>query len=220
MSLAVHDGSGDNLSATMGLYRRYVGPRLIGLACSQANITELRQTIIPRASGVVLEVGIGPGLNLAHYDPQKVIKVIGVDPEQGFVELAKERVKASPVPVEIIQAPGERIPLDDGTADTAVLTYTLCSVQDPVAVLREIRRVLKPGGRLLFLEHGRSEETKIAQWQDRLNPLWNVFSCGCQINRDTAQLLSEAGFRIEDADRFYLPGAPKILGFHCRGTAV
>lgn len=220
MSLAVPDGSGDNLSATMGLYRRYVGPRLIGLACSQANITELRQTIIPRASGVVLEVGIGPGLNLAHYDPQKVIKVIGVDPEQGFVELAKERVKASPVPVEIIQAPGERIPLDNGTADTAVLTYTLCSVQDPAAVLREIRRVLKPGGRLLFLEHGRSEDANIAQWQDRLNPLWNVFSCGCQINRDTAQLLSEAGFRIEDADRFYLPGAPKILGFHCRGTAV
>jgi SAM-dependent methyltransferase len=219
MSLAVPTPSGDNGSATMGLYRRYVGPRLIGLACSQANITELRRTIIPRASGVVLEVGIGPGLNLAHYDPQKVIKVIGIDPEQGFLELATERVKASPVPVEIIEAPGESIPLDDGTADTAVLTYTLCSVQDPVAVLREIRRVLKPGGRLLFLEHGRSDDASVAAWQDRINPLWNVFSCGCQINRDTSMLLRSAGFKLEDVDHFYLPGAPKILGFHSRGAA-
>jgi SAM-dependent methyltransferase len=203
----------------MGLYRRYVGPRLIGLACSQRNITELRRAITPRASGVVLEVGIGPGLNLAHYDPQQVIKVIGIDPEQGFLELAEDRVKASPVPVEIIQAPGERIPLDDGTADTAVLTYTLCSVQDPVAVLREIRRALKPGGRLFFLEHGRSDDPSVATWQDRLNPLWNVFSCGCQINRDTSMLLNAAGFQIEDVDHFYLPGAPKILGFHSCGTA-
>ncbi|MFN3349278.1 class I SAM-dependent methyltransferase [Pseudorhodoplanes sp.] len=204
----------------MGLYRRYIGPRLIGYACSRSNITGLRQSIVPQASGVVLEIGIGPGLNLAHYDPGKVKKVIGIDPEPGFLELGRKQFEQSPVPVEIVQAPGETLPLDDGIADCAVLTYTLCSVGDPVAALLEIRRVLKPGGRLLFLEHGRSDDANIAQWQDRLNPLWNVFSCGCQINRDTAHLLSEAGFRIEDADRFYLPGAPKILGFHCRGTAV
>lgn len=203
----------------MGLYRRYIGPRLIGWACSQANIAELRRTIIPRARGVVLEVGIGPGLNLAYYDPRKVIKVIGVDPEQGFLELAKDRVKESPVPVEIIQAPGEQLPLGDGIADTAVLTYTLCSVQDPLGVLREIRRVLKPGGMLLFLEHGRSDDASVATWQDRMNPLWNVVSCGCQINRDTALLLSASGFKIDDVDHFYLPGAPKILGFHSRGIA-
>lgn len=203
----------------MGLYRRYLGPRIIELACSQARISELRQSIIPRARGVVLEVGIGPGLNLAHYDPQKVIKVIGVDPEEGFLERAEERVKASPVPVEIVKAPGERIPVGDDIADTAVLTYTLCSVQDPAAVLREIRRILKPGGRLLFLEHGRSDDASVAAWQDRINPLWNVFSCGCQINRDTTLLLRSAGFAVEDVDHFYLPGAPKILGFHSRGVA-
>jgi ubiquinone/menaquinone biosynthesis C-methylase UbiE len=203
----------------MGLYRRYVGPRLIALACAQSRISELRQSIIPKASGVVLEIGIGPGLNLAHYDPEKVIKVIGLDPEPALLELGKERVKASPVPVEIITAPGERIPLADNTADTAVLTYTLCSVQDPLAVLREIRRVLKPDGRLLFLEHGRSDDAPVAAWQDRLNPLWNLISCGCQINRDTRQLLRSAGFAIEDVDHFNLPGAPKILGFHCRGVA-
>ena len=204
----------------MGLYRRYVGPRLIDFACSQARISELRQSIIPQARGVVLEVGIGPGLNLAHYDPDKVIKVIGLDPEAVLLELGKERVKASPVPVEIITAPGERIPLNDNIADTAVLTYTLCSVQDPLTVLREIRRVLKPGGRLLFLEHGRSDDASVAAWQDRLNPLWNLISCGCQINRDTSRLLRSAGFAIEDDDHFYLPGAPKILGFHRRGVAT
>ncbi len=203
----------------MGLYRRYVGPRLIGFACSQARISELRQSIIPQARGVVLEVGIGPGFNLAHYDPDKVTKVIGVDPEQAFIDLGNEQVKASPVPVEIITAPGEHIPLDDAIADTAVLTYTLCSVQDPVAVLREIRRVLKPGGRLLFLEHGRSHDVSVAAWQDRINPFWNLISCGCQINRDTSELLRSAGFATEDVDHFYLPGAPKILGFHSRGVA-
>jgi ubiquinone/menaquinone biosynthesis C-methylase UbiE len=203
----------------MGLYRRYVGPRLIEFACSQARISELRRSIIPRASGVVLEIGLGPGLNLAHYDPRKVTKVIGIDPEPGVLEIGKARVKASPVPVEIIVAAGERIPLADATADTAVLTYTLCSVQDPSATLREIRRVLKPAGRLLFLEHGRSNDASVARWQDRVNPLWNLVSCGCQINRDTSQLLTAAGFKLEEVDHFYLPGAPKILGFHCRGIA-
>jgi ubiquinone/menaquinone biosynthesis C-methylase UbiE len=203
----------------MGLYRRYIGPRLIEFACSQARISELRRSIIPRASGVVLEIGIGPGLNLTHYDPQTVTKVIGVDPEQGFLDRGHERVAASPVPVEIIQAPGESIPWGDATADTAVLTYTLCSVQHPVAVLREIGRVLKPGGRLLFLEHGRSGDASVAAWQDRMNPLWNVFSCGCQINRDTSMLLRSGGFTIDDVDHFYLAGAPKILGFHSRGAA-
>jgi ubiquinone/menaquinone biosynthesis C-methylase UbiE len=203
----------------MGLYRRYVGPRLIALACGQSQISELRRQIIPQARGVVLEIGIGPGFNLAHYDPDKVTKVIGVDPEHAFADLAQKQVNASPVPVEIVTAPGERIPLADDTADTAVLTYTLCSVQDPLAVLREIRRVLKPGGRLLFLEHGRSDDAPVAAWQDRLNPFWNLISCGCQINRDTREFLRSAGFAIDDVDHFYLPGAPKILGFHCRGVA-
>lgn len=203
----------------MGFYRRHVGPRIIGFACSQARISDLRRSIIPRASGVVLEIGIGPALNLAHYDPQMVSKVIGIDPEPGFLKIGKERVKASPVPVEIIEASGEGIPLADDTADTAVLTYTLCSVQDPSATSREIRRVLKPGGRLLFLEHGRSNDRSVASWQDRVNPLWNIVSCGCQINRDTLLLLRSAGFKVEDVDHFYLPGAPKILGFHCRGVA-
>lgn len=203
----------------MGFYRRHIGPRIVEFACSQASISELRRSIVPRASGVVLEIGIGPGLNLAHYDPQTVTKVVGVDPEPGFLAIGKGRVKASSVPVEIIEAPGERIPLADRTADTAVLTYTLCSVQDPSAALHEIRRVLKPGGRLLFLEHGRSNDASVATWQDRINPLWNLVSCGCQINRDTKLLLGSAGFKLEDVDHFYLPGAPKILGFHCRGVA-
>lgn len=203
----------------MGLYSRYIGPRIITSLCGQDNVTEERRKVLPAARGTVVEIGIGPAHNLALYDPTKVERVIGVDPGTEFIALGEERWKDSPVPLQVIQAPAENIPLEDNIADTAVLTYTLCSVDDPAQALSEIRRVLKPDGKLLFLEHGRSNDASVAKWQDRLNGVWNLFSCGCQLNRDTAALLSAAGFRIESIERFYLPGEPKPMGFHCRGLA-
>ena len=203
----------------MGFYDRYIGPRIVSGLCSMADIVEQRQLALPQAHGVVLEAGFGSGLNLPYYDSSKVTRVIGVDPGEGFLALADGRLKDSRVPVELIRAPAEKIPLGDNIADTAVLTYTLCSVDDPVQTLREIRRVLKPNGMLIFCEHGRADDESVVRWQDRLNPMWKTLACGCNLNRDTAALLSEAGFTIDKIDRFYLDSAPKPLGFQCRGIA-
>jgi SAM-dependent methyltransferase len=205
--------------AAMGLYDRYIGPRIVSCLCSLEDVTEQRRLVLPKAHGVVLEVGIGSGLNLPHYDPSKVTRVIGVDPGEGFLALGKERCSSARVPLELIHAPAENIPLDDNLADTAVLTYTLCSVSNPEQALREIRRVLKPDGELIFCEHGKADDASVVRWQDRLNPIWNVLACGCNLNRDTAGLLAGAGFQIAEIERFYLPRTPKPVGFHCRGIA-
>lgn len=203
----------------MGFYGRHIGPRIVSAMCSMEEVTKQRRLVLPMAYGVVLEVGIGSGLNLPYYDPSRVVRVIGVDPGEGFVALGEKRWNSPPVPLQLIRAPAEKIPLDDRIADTAVLTYTLCSVTDPVAVLREIHRVLKPGGTLLFCEHGKAQEASVVRWQDRLNPIWQVMACGCNLNRDTMGLLTGAGFEIGAVDRFYVPHVPKPVGFHCRGVA-
>jgi ubiquinone/menaquinone biosynthesis C-methylase UbiE len=145
--------------------------------------------------------------------------VIGVDPDEGFLALECDRHEAGPIPVEILHAPAERLPLADNTIDTAVITYTLCSVDDPMQALREVRCVLKPVGRLLFLEHGLSKEASVARWQHRLNPVWRRLAVGCNLTRPVAQLIDEAGFRVTEAEEYYVDGAPRPIGFHCRGIA-
>ena len=136
----------------MGFYARHIGPRFVSCLCGMEGITAEREKVVPQASGVVLEIGIGPGLNLPLYDPARVIRVIGVDPMAEFLNLGRERRRHSPVPLEVIRAPAEALPLADGIIDTAVITYTLCSVEDPAQALREVRRVLAPGGRLHLLD--------------------------------------------------------------------
>jgi ubiquinone/menaquinone biosynthesis C-methylase UbiE len=204
----------------MGIYARHIGPRLVRCLCCMPDIAAERQKVVPQADGVVLEIGIGPGLNLPLYDPAKVERVIGVDPLEGFLKLGKARRETSPVPLSIVRAPAENIPLDNASVDTAVVTYTLCSVQDPLKALGEIGRVLRPGGRVLFLEHGLSNEASVARWQNRLNPIWNSLAVGCNLNRPVARLLQQAGFRFADLVEFYLPRTPRPIGFHSRGTAV
>jgi SAM-dependent methyltransferase len=203
----------------MGIYARYIGPRFVRCLCCMQQIAAERQKIVPRASGRVLEIGIGPGLNLPYYDPSRVERVIGVDPIEGFVKLGQGRVATSPVPVTLVRAPAEAMPLDDTTIDTAVITYTLCSVDDPVRALDEVRRVLKPGGRVLFQEHGLSNDASVARWQNRLNPIWRPFAVGCNLNRSVTLLLEGAGFEITELAQFYLPATPRPVGFHSRGTA-
>jgi SAM-dependent methyltransferase len=204
----------------MGFYARHVGPRLVGCLCSLDDIAEERRKVVPHASGVVLETGIGPGLNLPFYDPARVERVVGVDPHAGFTNLGKDRFAAARVPLEIIHAPAERLPLADDSVDTAVVTYTLCSVDDPIAVIAELKRVLKPHGRMLFLEHGLSHDANVAVWQNRLNPIWKRLAVGCNLNRPVASALTSAGFTLPDVEHYYLPNAPRAVGYLCRGVAV
>ncbi|MFA5956834.1 class I SAM-dependent methyltransferase [Hyphomicrobium sp.] len=184
------------------------------------DITDERLKVIPYASGVVLEIGIGLGLNLPIYDPTRVECVIGVDPGANFLRIGRSRHATSPVPLEIIKAPAEALPLTDASIDTAVVTYTLCSVEDPMRVLAELRRVLKPTGRVLFLEHGLAHDQKVSSWQHRLNPIWKRLAVGCNLNRPVASTFEKAGFRLLEVDHYYLGGAPRSVGYTCRGVAV
>lgn len=203
----------------MGFYSRYIGPKFVSCLCSTDDIAAERERIVPLARGVVLEIGMGPSLNLPFYNPEQVKKVIGVDPNQAFLDLGEVRRQSSLVPLEVIRAPAEALPLEDNCIDTAVVTYTLCSVDDPEQALREIRRVLKPEGRVLFLEHGLSPEAGVARWQYRLNPVWRSLAVGCNLTRPTAELFKKAGFHIQDMEEYYLGGAPRAVGFLCRGIA-
>jgi len=203
----------------MGIYSRYIGPKFVSCLCAMDDISAERERVVPLARGVVLEIGMGPGLNLPFYNPLLVTKVIGVDPNDAFLHLGEARQRSSQVPVEILLSPAEALPLADDSVDTAVITYTLCSVEDPEQALREVRRVLRPGGRVLFLEHGLSPEEDVARWQHRLNPIWRALAVGCNLTRPVADLLTRAGFSIDDMEEFYLGGAPRVIGFHCRGIA-
>ena len=203
----------------MGFYARYIGPKFVSCLCSTEDVTAERERIIPLAHGVVLEIGMGPGLNLPFYKPDQVKKVIGVDPNQAFLRLGESRQQASPVPLEIIRAPAEALPLEAASVDTVVITYTLCSVDDPEQALREVRRVLRPGGKVLLLEHGLSPEPGVARWQHRLNPIWRSLAVGCNLTRPVSELLQRAGFDVQDIEEYYLGGAPRVIGFHCSGIA-
>jgi SAM-dependent methyltransferase len=203
----------------MGLYARHLGPRLVRCMCAMGDVQHEREKVVPRATGVVLEIGIGPGLNLPLYDPSRVERVIGVDPNESFLRLGREERGRCAVPLEIVVAPAEALPLADGSIDTAVVTFTLCSVDDPLRALAEVRRVLKPGGRVLFLEHGLSDDPAVARWQHRLNPVWRPLAVGCNLTRPVRGLFAQAGFRIDKVEEYYMPRTPAPIGFQCRGVA-
>jgi ubiquinone/menaquinone biosynthesis C-methylase UbiE len=179
--------------------------------------TERRHLLVP-AQGVVLEIGFGTGLNLPHY-PRTVTALHTVDPAPLLPNRVARRVAEAPFPVHIQHLSAERLPYADATFDYAVSTFTLCTIPDPFTALCEVRRVLKPGGHFLFLEHGRSDDPVTARWQDRLNPLQNFFACGCNLNRRIDQLVMQAGLRLEQLDRYTFPGVPRIGGEMYRGTA-
>jgi len=203
----------------MGLYASHIFPRLMDYVMRGEEFQRLRRELLQQVSGEVLEIGIGTGLNLAHYGPN-VLRVRAVDPAAMLSARVAERRAAVQFPVEITHQEAERLPYQDQIFDTVVSTWTLCSILDPVLALREVGRVLKPGGRFLFLEHGRSDDHKIAVWQDRLNPIQNVIGCGCNLNRQIDQLVIQAGLTIVHLDRFSMPSIPRLAGEMYRGTAV
>ncbi len=190
----------------MGLYSRYVLPKIVHFICGLNPTTRQRGKVIPKAAGRVLEIGIGSGLNLPHYDADRVEHLWGLDPSSEMWSLAKEMLESTDLEVEFLEAGAEQIPLDDSSADTVVVTYSLCTIPEPVAALREMGRVLRAEGQLLFCEHGAAPDSSVRRWQDRVNPLWKSLSGGCNLNRDIVQLLEEGGFRAEDLETIYLPG--------------
>jgi ubiquinone/menaquinone biosynthesis C-methylase UbiE len=204
----------------MGFYDRYILPRLIGCACGAKPIAKQRAKIAPQAEGVVLELGFGSGLNLPFYDPAKVARVIAVEPSLGMISQAEKAIASSPVPVEVRLESAERLSVPDASVDTVVLTYALCTVSDTTAALNAARRALRPGGRLLFCEHGLAPDPRLARFQRRLEPLWSRLAGGCRLTRDAPSLIEAAGFRLIWTETMYLPGAPRWAGFNAWGEAV
>jgi ubiquinone/menaquinone biosynthesis C-methylase UbiE len=199
-------------------YQNKVFPWALDLACGLPMIGRMRQQVVPLAQGRVLEVGLGTGLNMPHYDTARVTRITGLDPALELQPRARRRIEASGLDVDLLALSAERIPRPDASFDTVVVTYSLCTIPDPLAALQEMRRVLAPGGSLLFCEHGRAPDAAVARWQDRLQGLWGPLAGGCHLNRDIPALLHAAGLHCPQLHTGYLPG-PKPWTFHYWGQA-
>jgi len=199
-------------------YERVVLPHLLELACGVKPIHRQRQKIVPLARGEVLEIGIGTGLNLPFYDRSRVKSIVGVDPALALHPLALRRSERAGLAVRMVGLSAEALPLPDRSFDTIVCTYSLCTIPAPDSALAEMRRVLAPGGKLLFSEHGLAPDESVRRWQQRLQPLWGPLAGGCQLGRDIPGLLRSAGFQ-PDVQSMYLPG-PRFASYHYWGEAV
>lgn len=202
----------------MGFYRKHILPRATHFACSLQPPMQQRARVVPLAAGRVLEIGIGSGLNLPFYTAGRIDHLWGLDPSRELWALAQANRPAVDFDIEFIAAPAAAIPLPAACADSVVITYTLCTIPEVLPALAEVRRVLKPGGRLLFCEHGAAPDHGVRRWQDRLNPLWRVLAGGCNLNRAVPALLEQGGFRIEALQAGYISGW-KPLSFNYRGIA-
>lgn len=190
----------------MGFYDRFLLPRVVHFVCGQNPAMRQRAKIVPLAEGKVVEIGIGSGLNLPYYDPTRVSHLWGVDPSREMWKLAEKTARDHHIEAEFIESGADDIPLDRHSADTVVITYTLCTVPNVNSALEEVRRVLKPGGNLLFCEHGEAPDEHVRRWQHRINPIWNRLGGGCNLNRPIPRLLQESGFVSNDMQTMYIPG--------------
>jgi ubiquinone/menaquinone biosynthesis C-methylase UbiE len=201
----------------MSFYQRFIIPRLTHLAMRQKQLLPFRQRVIGAAEGRVLEIGIGSGLNFPLYGGT-VTSVIGLEPSSELLNMARPRAEAAAAPITLLDASAETIPLDSGSIDTVVTTWTLCTIPNAAQALGEMRRVLRPGGALLFVEHGRAPEPGVARWQDRLDPLWSRLAGGCHLNREMDDLIGGNGFRIEAMENPRIPG-PRTHTYLYQGRA-
>ncbi len=203
----------------MSLYDKYVLPTMIDCACSMPEVMAARREVVPRCRGTVLEVGMGSAINLPLYQADQVDYIWGLEPSTGMRRKAQKNLAASALEVRWLDLPGEQIPLADNSVDTVLLTFTLCTIPDWRSALLQMQRVLKPGGQLLFCEHGLSADAGVARWQNRLTPLWRRLAGGCHLNRPIDQLLREGGFVIDEIEQHYLEKSPRIAGYIYRGSA-
>ena len=205
----------------MPFYRDHVYPQLVRVLGDPPPIHAVRQRIVGWAEGTVLEIGVGPGVNFAHYDPAKVAKIYALEPNPQMVRLAeRQRSGRTDLDIEFLGLPGERIPLEDDSVDTVLSTFTLCTIPGVLEALRGVERVLKPEGKLIFFEHGLSPEPRIRRWQERTEPLTRWLFEGCHVTRDIPSLLEQSGFRIQQVEKGYLARFPRAWTYCWWGTAV
>ena len=204
----------------MPFYRDHVYPHLVSMLGNPKPIDDIRQRIVPLAQGNVLEIGVGPGVNFVHYDAAKVAKVYALEPNPGMRRRAEEQRRRSQLNIEFLDLPGERIPLADASVDTVVSTFTLCTIPGVVEAIQGIGRVLKPGGKLIFFEHGLSPDPPVRRWQKRSEPLFRWAFEGCHVTRDIPSLIGQGGFTIEQMEAGYLAPFPKSGSYCWWGSAV
>lgn len=206
----------------MGLkswYEATIMPKLITCACSQGQVMKRRAAVVPRAHGDVFELGCGGGINHAFYDPAAITSYAGIDPHAGLLEGARAAAREKGWAADLRKGRGEAIPFADSSFDCVVCTFTLCSVQDPRQVMAELRRILRPGGEALFLEHGRAPDAGVLRWQERIEPVWKHLAGGCHLTRQIAIALKGAGFAVETLGQDYTPQAPRFAGWMEWGIA-
>ena len=201
----------------MGLYDKYILPKFLNCACGSKPINYQRQKVVPLAKGKVLDIGIGSGLNIPFYNSDQIDKVIGIDPSHELIELAKELANDSKASIELVIGSAESIPYPDNFFDTVLVTYTMCTIPNVAMANKEMWRVLKDDGRLIFCEHGLAPDKKISKWQNRIDPFWGKIAGGCHLNRDIQKLITDAGFSFESLDKMYIPSTPKFAGYNYWG---
>ena len=203
----------------MGFYDKFLLPRVVHFTCGLKPAMKQREKVVPHAVGRVLEIGIGSGLNIPFYDSEQVTHLWGLDPSADMWAIAKKNAEEHHLDAEFIESGAESIPLESGIVDTVVMTYTMCTIPHVHQALEEVRRVLKPGGRLLFCEHGEAPDRNVQLWQRRMNPVWNVLGGGCNLNHPIPRLLETAGFTSNDMKTMYIPGW-KPACFNYWGSAI
>jgi ubiquinone/menaquinone biosynthesis C-methylase UbiE len=204
----------------MPFYREHIYPHLVNMLGNPKPIREVRQRIIPLAQGRVLEIGVGPGVNFVHYDPARVSKLYALEPNPGMVRLADQHRRRTTLDVEFLDLPGEHIPLEDDTVDTVVSTFTFCTIPGVVEAIRGVGRVLRPGGRLIFFEHGLSPDPRVRRWQEQWEPILCRVFAGCHLTRDIPALITQGGFQIEQMEMAYLTRFPKSWAYCGWGIAT
>jgi len=201
----------------MGFYNDFILPRLCDLAMRNKQLLPFRERVIGAAEGRVLEIGVGSGRNLPFYRPP-VRDVLALEPAARLVTMAQGASRASPMPIRFFEASAETIPLDQHSVDTVVTTWTLCSIPQAASALADMRRVLRPSGKLLFVEHGEAPDAGVRRWQNRLTPIWRRCAGGCHLNRPIRSMIEDAGFKIDRIETGYIPG-PKPMTFMYEGSA-
>ena len=203
----------------MSFYDKYILPKVLNCTCASKPIRYQRDKIVPLAEGVVLDVGIGSGLNIPFYNKSKINYLYGLDPSKELLDIAKSVANEENLEIEFLECGAESMPLPDKSIDTVLITYTMCTIPDVALSNSEIMRVLKDDGKLLFCEHGLAPDKNIAKWQKRINPLWGKIAGGCNLNRDIPKLISSSGFKISNMEEMYLPSTPKFAGYNYWGVA-